>query len=193
MRLTALVKVIALGESTPDSTNNQTASETLAQESSSGRSFNGNLVSQQQQQQAKSNRIIPGLLPGEPNSYFQQIIRAHSGIFAPEFLRRRGFMVSPRTVESPALSVDSGGRTSSSIASEVAKILNVKQGYYSDIYDKMDKPYATTKRPADALEDTIRNAVERYLAKRFYQPPQEINYNAIDKRFLKKDNNVAYQ
>lgn len=67
-----------------------------------------------------------------------------------------------RTVESPALSVDSGGRSSGGgVASEIARILNVKQGHYADLYDRIDRPSMSTKRPADALEDAMRSAVQR--------------------------------
>lgn len=136
---------------------------------STARGFSSNSNDIIKHQQARTNRISNSLGPGEPYSRFQQAIRALNGNFSPLF-RTRGFVTRPRAVESPALSVDSGGRTSSSIAHEVAKILNVKQGHYSDIYDKIDgKSDITTKAPADALEDTIRIAVQRFLAKRFQQ------------------------
>lgn len=76
--------------------------------------------------------------------------------------KREQLVSRARTVESPALSVDSGGRSSGGgVASEIAKILNVKQGHYADLYDRIDRPNMSTRRPADALEDAMRSAVQR--------------------------------
>ena len=77
---------------------------------------------------------------------------------------QRGFITKARTVESPALSVDSGGRASVSIANEVAKLLNVKQGYYADVYDKIDRPKASTRRPAEVIEESMRDAVQHLFS-----------------------------
>lgn len=77
---------------------------------------------------------------------------------------RRGFVSRARTVESPALSVDSGGQASSNLAHEMAKLLDVKQGYYADIYNKMDRSNLATKRPADAIEEAMRASVVNLLA-----------------------------
>lgn len=52
---------------------------------------------------------------------------------------RRGYLTSARTVESPAYSVDSGGQASSSLTKELAKVFNVKQGFYSGIYDNLNE------------------------------------------------------
>lgn len=48
---------------------------------------------------------------------------------------RRGYLTSARTVESPAHSVDSGGQASTGLTKELAKVFNLKQGFYSGIYD----------------------------------------------------------
>lgn len=70
---------------------------------------------------------------------------------------RRGFINRARTVESPALSVDSGGQASSSLAQGMAKLLDVKKGNYADFYNRIDRPNLPTKRPAaDAIEEAMR-------------------------------------
>lgn len=69
--------------------------------------------------------------------------------------------ISARAVESPAYSVDSGGHASSSIAGEIAKILNVKQGFYADVYNRLDRPNRTTRKPVDVIEDTMKVAVQQ--------------------------------
>lgn len=74
--------------------------------------------------------------------------------------RQRGFLSRARTVESPAFSVDSGGRASASLGSSIAKILDVKQGHYADIYNQIDNPNASTRRPAEVIEDSVRNLVQ---------------------------------
>lgn len=74
--------------------------------------------------------------------------------------RGRGFLSRARTVESPALSVDSGGQASSGLAHEItAKLLDVKQGHYADIYNKIDRVNSSpvaTRKPAEAIEDALK-------------------------------------
>lgn len=71
-----------------------------------------------------------------------------------------------RSVESPAYSVDSGGQASSSIAGEIAKILHIKQGYYADVYNRLDRPGMTTRKPVDVIEDTMKVAVQQAWSKK---------------------------
>lgn len=55
----------------------------------------------------------------------------------------------PRTVESPALSVDSGGRSgnpSTRLAKGIKKLFNVEEGHYTEIYDRIDRHKPLTKR-----------------------------------------------
>lgn len=127
------------------------------------------------QNQIRSNQVGTGLIHKAQTSFDNNRFRDFARSFTNKFFgqdinhRERGFLTRPRTVESPAYSVDSGGHSSGSIAGELAKLLDIKQGYYADIYDKIDRPAATTKKPADAIEDKIKTAVERFLAKRFHR------------------------
>lgn len=112
-------------------------------------------------QQIRTNTIGTGLereiSPVEKGQYEKLMNRFREN--RSKHYPRRGFKSRARTVESPALSVDSGGQASSSLASEVAKLLDVKQGYYADVYNKMERPSYPTKRPADAIEDAMRVSV----------------------------------
>lgn len=83
-------------------------------------------------------------------------------------IQTRKLRSTARNVEPPAQSVDTGGNRpgGNSVAGEIAKVLNIKQGYYSDIYDQFDRPAikqasgpVTTKRPADMVEEAARRAV----------------------------------
>lgn len=81
--------------------------------------------------------------------------------------RQRGFISKARTVESPALSVDSGGQklASISLAHEMAKFLDVERGHYADIYNQIDRVNLPTKRPADPSEDSKRTSVVNIFRK----------------------------
>lgn len=83
----------------------------------------------------------------------------------PSLAQPEARQTRPRTVESPALSVDSGGRSSgATIAGEISKILNVKQGHYSEIYNRIDGQVPlSTRKPAEVIEDTMRQAVQSFF------------------------------
>jgi len=65
-----------------------------------------------------------------------------------------------RSVKSPALSVDTGSPSGGSLANGISRLLNVEQGHYADIYNRIDenKPLST-KRPVEIIEDNLRRAV----------------------------------
>lgn len=137
------------------------------------------------QNQIKSNRVGTGLTQQLRTSFEQSPFREFARNFGKRFFgdinqRGRGFLTRPRTVESPAYSVDSGGHSSSSIAGDIAKLFDIKQGHYADIYDKIDRPGVTTKKPADAIEEKIKTAVQRFLAKRIHH------------HHAKQQNKIAY-
>lgn len=81
---------------------------------------------------------------------------------------RRGFLRQSsakdnraRTVESPALSADLGrANLGIRLADTFSKAFHVKQGHYSDIYDRIDrhKPLST-KRPAQLLDEALARLV----------------------------------
>lgn len=80
---------------------------------------------------------------------------------------RRGFLTSARTVEPPARSSDSGGlnRASTRLANSIAKVFNVKQGYYSDIYAQLDRhePLSNiVKQPKELALDKSSHGVKRH-------------------------------
>lgn len=54
---------------------------------------------------------------------------------------------------------ESTARATNGLGVEVAKVLNVKQGHYADLYNELDFPNATTKPPADAIEEAMRLTV----------------------------------
>lgn len=97
---------------------------------------------------------------------FEKFIMNRHILHPSKGYRRRGFVSTARTVESPAYSVDSGGQSSTSLASEIAKLLNVKQGFYSDLYNKIDGPNGphTTRKPADVIEDIARNNIQHLFS-----------------------------
>ena len=75
---------------------------------------------------------------------------------------RRGFLPksTARTVESPALSVDTGGQSSHSLVGGISRLLKFKHGHYSDMYNRLDvhEPMIT-KRPIERIEESIERAM----------------------------------
>lgn len=68
------------------------------------------------------------------------------------------FLMRPRTVESPAVSVDTGrGRSSDPsvrLANGIKRLFNVEEGHYTDIYDRIDKHKPLKKRkPAESIDE----------------------------------------
>lgn len=93
---------------------------------------------------------------------------------------RKSYLTSARTVESPALSVDSGGQASTSLAKELAKVFNVKQGFYSGIYDNMERRInKPTKRPPEAIEESARELIQEMFGDQNRQPSKRNLNNAI--------------
>lgn len=91
---------------------------------------------------------------------------------------RRGYLTSARTVESPAISVDSGGQASTSLAKELAKVFNVKQGFYSGTYENMEnrlnKP---TRRTPEIIEENARELVQEIFQDQSRYPNRHLNHN----------------
>lgn len=106
--------------------------------------------------------------------------------FTGKFSKFAGFLTRPRTVESPALSVDTGGGgvgSSTIIAGEISKLFNVKQGYYSDIYNRIDgRVPLSTRRPAEVIEDTMRRAVENLFRRDGRHYDRHSNHSPNDHR-----------
>lgn len=69
-------------------------------------------------------------------------------------------IITKRTVESPSLSVDSGGQSKASLSSEIARLFNAEPHYYN-FYHQIDHPNhkngTSTRRPADVIEELMRN------------------------------------
>lgn len=87
-----------------------------------------------------------------------------SGFFDHQFDSARDLITKARAVGIPALPVSSSVKTNNpEVTVEMAKLLNVKQGHYADLYDRLDFPNLPTKRPADAIEDAIRVSVLQTL------------------------------
>jgi hypothetical protein len=66
----------------------------------------------------------------------------------------------PRTVESPALSVDTGrGRSTNPsvrLANGIKRLFNVEEGHYTEIYDRLDKHKPLRrKRPAEVIDERL--------------------------------------
>ena len=92
-----------------------------------------------------------------------------------------GFPTMPRTVEPPAMSVDSPGRgsVSSRLASSLAKAFNVKQGYYSDTYNRLDRhePLANiVAQPSKKLALDTTSQVKHRVAGQQQQQHQQKHY-----------------
>lgn len=67
--------------------------------------------------------------------------------------------IRPRNVESPALSVDSGGRSSGAsvrLAKGIQKLFNVEQGHYTDLYERIEKHKSLDRRrPVDVIDERL--------------------------------------
>lgn len=124
--------------------------------------------------QKKTNQVGVGLEMDRRKQLFELLKR----IKKVKESRRR---LTKRTVQSPAKSTDSGGHTSGSLSSEIAKLFHAEPKY-ANFYDKLDHPNArnttTSKRPADVVEELMRDE-----ATHIYRLQEEKEKSQPDRRF----------
>lgn len=100
-----------------------------------------------------------------PHDHEKPLFMDHDG--ANNIFKRNlvPFKSQARNVESPAVSVDTGGHSRHSLMGNLSRLLNVRQvGTYADIYDKIDghEPL-TTQRPVEKLEESVKRAIQQIV------------------------------
>lgn len=114
--------------------------------------------------QENNNRINPGKrieailsrVSSANNKHFERLFNRHSNARSSGEITGRAFDAAG-SHWTPQLS--SARASNNDLGVEMAKVFNVKQGFYSDVYDEMDFPNATTRPPADRIEDAMRISV----------------------------------
>lgn len=153
--------IVTLKESSNKDQNHHKA-EALINVRKRSASSNNRMIAKKQQ---RTNRIATGLERETPllidRTQLLQLLRLINK--QPTITRRyKSNRIKRLTVESPALSVDTGGGRPrpTGLTGEFSKLLKLKQGHYSDVYENIDYPSgsklnSSTPRPADKIEELM--------------------------------------